>query len=47
MDAYKERRYSGITGAARWVADKLTGMPDEVNVFYARAAPATSPRWTA
>ena len=37
MDAYKERRYSGITGAARWVADKLTGMPDEVNVFYARA----------
>ena len=35
MDAYKDDRYSGILGPAKWVKDKLAGMPDEVNAFYA------------
>ena len=34
MDAYKDDRYSGWLGGARWLKDKLFGMPDEVNVFY-------------
>jgi Domain of unknown function (DUF4157) len=36
MEAYKEERYGGWFGWARWGKDKLLGMPDEVNVFYAR-----------
>lgn len=36
MEAYKERRYGGWFGWARWAKDKLAGMPDEVNVFYER-----------
>ncbi|MBE7531190.1 MAG: hypothetical protein HS099_15830 [Ardenticatenaceae bacterium] len=35
MEAYKEERYGGWLGWARWIADKLAGMPGEVNVFYA------------
>jgi hypothetical protein len=35
MDAYKDDRYDGILGGARWLKDKLLGMPSEVNVFYA------------
>jgi hypothetical protein len=34
MRAYKRQRYSGLRGGARWLKDKLLGMPDEVNVFY-------------
>ncbi|HLK05681.1 MAG TPA: helix-hairpin-helix domain-containing protein [Candidatus Acidoferrum sp.] len=34
MDAYKDDRYSGVTGKARWVKDKFLGMPDFVNTFY-------------
>ena len=34
MRAYKNDRYGGLTGGARWLADKLFGLPDEVNVFY-------------
>ncbi len=34
MDAYKDDRYSGFFGGARWLKDKLFGMPSEVNVFY-------------
>jgi hypothetical protein len=34
MDAYKEDRYGGWLGGAKWLKDKLFGMPDEVNVFY-------------
>ena len=34
MDAYKERRYGGWFGWARWAKDKLLGMPSEVNSFY-------------
>ncbi|MGB1251724.1 MAG: hypothetical protein ACPG8W_13990, partial [Candidatus Promineifilaceae bacterium] len=34
MEAYKEERYGGWLGWAKWAADKLTEMPSEVNVFY-------------
>ncbi|MEH2194478.1 MAG: DUF4157 domain-containing protein [Nostoc sp.] len=34
MDKYKSDRYSGILGPAKWVWDKLFGMPSEVNAFY-------------
>ncbi|MCP4368489.1 MAG: hypothetical protein GY797_10330 [Deltaproteobacteria bacterium] len=34
MDAYKDRRYSGVIGKGRWLKDKAFGMPSEVNVFY-------------
>lgn len=34
MEAYKQERYGGWFGWARWVKDKLAGMPSEVNVFY-------------
>jgi len=34
MDDYKEERYSGWTGWAKWGKDKLVGMPDAVNKFY-------------
>jgi len=35
MDAYKEDRYGGWFGWARWAKDKIAGMPSEVNEFYA------------
>jgi hypothetical protein len=34
MDAFKERRYGGMFGWARWLKDKAAGMPAEVNQFY-------------
>jgi len=34
MDAYKDRRYSGVLGKGRWIKDKFAGMPDEVNEFF-------------
>jgi hypothetical protein len=34
MEAYKEDRYGGWFGWARWAKDKLLGMPGEVNAFY-------------
>lgn len=34
MDAYKERRYGGMLGWARWLEDKVAGMPPEVNAFF-------------
>jgi hypothetical protein len=34
MEAYKEDRYGGWFGWARWLKDKVKGMPSEVNVFY-------------
>lgn len=36
MEAYKQRRYGGWLGWARWAKDKLLGMPPEVNAFYAQ-----------
>jgi hypothetical protein len=34
MDDYKARRYSGVLGAGRWLADLFMGLPDEVNQFF-------------
>ncbi|WP_445628097.1 eCIS core domain-containing protein [Nostoc sp. DSM 114167] len=34
MDDYKSDRYSGFWGPAKWLKDKLFGMPSEVNTFY-------------
>ncbi len=34
MDAYKDDRYSGILGGARWLKDKLLGLPKEADRFY-------------
>ena len=36
IDEWKDKRYSGISGAAQWVADKFTGAPPEVNQIFAR-----------
>ena len=35
MRAYKKDRYGGWLGGLRWAKDKLLGMPDKVNEFYA------------
>lgn len=35
MEAFKEERYGGWFGWAKWAKDKLLGMPSEVNAFYA------------
>lgn len=34
MNAYKDRRYSGLAGKARWVRDLFLPLPSEVNAFY-------------
>ncbi|HEX2850371.1 MAG TPA: hypothetical protein VHN98_07450 [Acidimicrobiales bacterium] len=34
MDEYKSRRYSGWTGAAKWLKDKFAGLPDEANQIF-------------
>lgn len=34
MTAYKEKRYGGMLGWAKWATDKILGMPSEVNAFY-------------
>jgi hypothetical protein len=36
MTAWKDKRYSGISGAAQWLADKFTGAPPEVDQIFAR-----------
>lgn len=35
MAAYKKDRYGGWLGGLRWAKDKLLGMPEKVNEFYA------------
>jgi hypothetical protein len=37
MDEYKDRRYSSITGKARWVKDLFADLPEEANRIYERA----------
>ncbi|OLF10576.1 hypothetical protein BLA60_15460 [Actinophytocola xinjiangensis] len=37
MDEYKDRRYSGLTGKARWVKDLFADLPEEANRIYERA----------
>lgn len=34
MAIYKAKRYSGLTGAAKWTYDLFAGLPDEVNDFF-------------
>ncbi len=34
VKAYKKKRYGGLFGWAKWLKDKLAGMPSEVNAFY-------------
>jgi len=36
MEAFKEERYGGMFGWAKWAKDKLLGMPSEVNAFYSQ-----------
>ena len=43
MAEWKDKRYSGITGAAQWVADKFSGLPPEVNQNL-RPQPGNLPR---
>ncbi|WP_260696778.1 hypothetical protein [Streptomyces sp. 130] len=37
MKKYKDKRYSGWTGKARWVKDKFAGLPEEANNLYQEA----------
>ncbi|MET7644101.1 DNA/RNA non-specific endonuclease [Streptomyces sp. NPDC005426] len=37
MKKYKDKRYSGWTGKARWVKDKFAGLPQEANNLYQEA----------
>lgn len=37
MKAYKDKRYSGMTGGLKWAKDKLLGMPKEANDLYQEA----------
>ncbi|MFJ2877432.1 hypothetical protein ACIPJN_08850 [Streptomyces sp. NPDC086796] len=37
MKAYKDKRYSGWRGKARWVKDKFAGLPKEANSLYQEA----------
>ncbi|MFC5070697.1 hypothetical protein ACFPN0_03665 [Kitasatospora cinereorecta] len=34
---YKDKRYSGLLGKARWVKEKFAGMPTEANDRYQEA----------
>ncbi|MGA3523765.1 phage tail protein [Melissospora conviva] len=37
MKAYKDKRYSGPLGGARWLKDKFTGLPAEANQIFTAA----------
>jgi hypothetical protein len=37
MERYKDDRYGGLTGKARWVRDLFAGLPEEANRIYERA----------
>ncbi|WP_433348873.1 phage tail protein [Micromonospora sp. CA-111912] len=37
MDAYKDKRYSGLLGKGRWIKDKFAGLPEEANQIFATA----------
>jgi hypothetical protein len=37
MEAYKDERYSGWRGKARWVRDKFAGLPSEANQIFVTA----------
>ncbi|WP_420123369.1 phage tail protein [Nakamurella sp.] len=46
MEKYKDDRYSGVTGAARWTADLFTGLPAEANRIYDAARALYESRMT-
>ncbi|MFD8853860.1 hypothetical protein ACFV1Q_35270, partial [Streptomyces sp. NPDC059604] len=37
MKKYKDKRYSGMFGGAKWAKDKLLGMPEEANTLFQEA----------
>ncbi|WP_335932616.1 hypothetical protein [Streptomyces sp. PTD5-9] len=37
MKAYKDKRYSGLRGKARWLKDKFAGLPKEADTIYQEA----------
>ncbi|MFF8617195.1 hypothetical protein ACF07K_31740, partial [Streptomyces sp. NPDC015350] len=37
MKKYKDKRYSGMFGGAKWAKDKLLGMPEEANALFQEA----------
>jgi hypothetical protein len=37
MKAYKDERYSGLSGAGRWIKDKFAGLPEEANQIFVQA----------
>lgn len=37
MDEYKDKRYSGLIGAGRWIKDKFAGLPEEANQIFVQA----------
>lgn len=37
MEKYKDDRYSGVVGKARWLADEFAGLPAEANNIYQEA----------
>ena len=37
MEAYKDKRYSGLRGKARWVKDKFAGLPAEADQIFVEA----------
>ena len=37
MDEYKDRRYSGLIGKARWLEDQFSGLPAEANQIFVTA----------
>ncbi|KQO96743.1 hypothetical protein [Leifsonia sp. Leaf264] len=47
MEKYKDARYSGISGAAAWVADKLTSLPKEADDIFVRAKKVYEDRMSA
>lgn len=46
MAAYKDERYSGITGAARWAEDLFTGLPPEADRIFQQARAGYEARMT-
>ena len=46
MEKFKEERYSGPAGWARWTADLFAGPPPEVNLIYERAKKIYETRMT-
>jgi hypothetical protein len=46
MQRYKDERYAGISGAARWAADLFRGLPAEANQIFAQSKAGYESRMT-